>query len=275
MKDVTIIIPVHEYNDTVDALLRKALESVSDCRKEFKDGHLPVVIVAPRKLDDVLTHSDIYQFIPETKIIWNEGNTDFCSMINFGVDNISTDYFSILEYDDTYRKKWFKLANDYFYGNESISIFLPLNAIHTGNKNWQFGNEFGLSNAFITDDVDDKDDVGIINFKRIEKCSVFNLTGAIFNRNDFIKVGKYKPSIKVAFNYELLLRLTSKGLKCMVVPKEGYVHEVGREGSLTDTYNKTLSDEEINKWFELAFREYVYDTDRNKDIINVAEEELK
>jgi hypothetical protein len=123
--------------------------------------------------------------------------------------------------------------------------------------------------------VDDKDDVGIINFKRIEKCSVFNLTGAIFNRNDFIKVGKYKPSIKVAFNYELLLRLTSKGLKCMVVPKEGYVHEVGREGSLTDTYNKTLSDEEINKWFELAFREYVYDTDRNKDIINVAEEELK
>jgi hypothetical protein len=275
MKDVTIIIPVHEYNDTVDALLRKALESVSDCRKEFKDGHLPVVIVAPRKLDDVLTHSDIYQFIPETKIIWNEGNTDFCSMINFGVDNISTDYFSILEYDDTYRKKWFKLANDYFYGNESISIFLPLNAIHTGNKNWQFGNEFGLSNAFITDDVDDKDDVGIINFKRIEKCSVFNLTGAIFNRNDFIKVGKYKPSIKVAFNYELLLRLTNKGLKCMVVPKEGYVHEVGREGSLTDTYNKTLSDEEINKWFELAFREYVYDTDRNKDIINVAEEELK
>ena len=275
MKDVTIIIPVHEYNDTVDALLRKALESVSDCRKEFKDGHLPVVIVAPRKLDDVLTHSDIYQFIPETKIIWNEGNTDFCSMINFGVDNISTDYFSILEYDDTYRKKWFKLANDYFYGNESISIFLPLNAIHTGHKNWQFGNEFGLSNAFITDDVDDTDDVGIINFKRIEKCSVFNLTGAIFNRNDFIKVGKYKPSIKVAFNYELLLRLTNKGLKCMVVPKEGYVHEIGREGSLTDTYNKTLSDDEINKWFELAFREYVYDTDRNKDIINVAEEELK
>lgn len=275
MKDVTIIIPVHEYNDTVDALLRKALESVSDCRKEFKDGHLPVVIVAPRKLDDVLTHSDIYQFIPEIKIIWNEGNTDFCSMINFGVDNISTDYFSILEYDDTYRKKWFKLANDYFYGNESISIFLPLNAIHTGHKNWQFGNEFGLSNAFITDDVDDTDDVGIINFKRIEKCSVFNLTGAIFNRNDFIKVGKYKPSIKVAFNYELLLRLTNKGLKCMVVPKEGYVHEIGREGSLTDTYNKTLSDEEINKWFELAFREYVYDTDRNKDIINVAEEELK
>jgi hypothetical protein len=101
------------------------------------------------------------------------------------------------------------------------------------------------------------------------------LTGAIFNKSDFIKVGKYKPSIKVAFNYELLLRLTNKGLKCMVVPKEGYVHNVGREDSLTDYYNKNLTPDEVTKWFELAFREYIFDNDRNKDIINVTEEELK
>jgi hypothetical protein len=275
MREITIIIPIHEFNDTVDELLRKALESVSVCRKEFKDGHLPVVIVASCNIKEKIIKAKIDTFIQDTKIVWNDGKTDFCSQINFAVDQINTDYFSILEYDDEYRKKWFKLANDYFYGNESISIFLPLNAVHTGHKNWQFGNEFGLSNTFITDDVDDTDDVGIINFKRMEKCSVFNLTGAIFNRNDFVKVGKYKPSIKVAFNYELLLRLTNKGLKCMVVPKEGYVHEIGRENSLTDIYNKTLSPDELNKWFELAFREYVYDNDRNKDIINVSEDELK
>ena len=275
MKDITIIIPLHEYNDTVDSLLKNALNSVVACRNEYRNGNLQVVIVAPRNIEEIITNTDILEYIPEISVVWNDGNSDFCSQINLAVDNIDTDYFSILEYDDEYRKKWFKLANDYFYGNESISIFLPLNAVHTGHKNWQFGNEFGLSNAFITDDADDTDDVGIINFKRIEKCSVFNLTGAIFNRNDFVKVGKYKPSIKVAFNYELLLRLTNKGLKCMVAPKEGYVHEIGRENSLTDIYNKTLSEDEINKWFELAFREYVYDNDRNKDIINVSEEELK
>lgn len=275
MKEVTIIVPVHEYNETVDSLLKNALKSVVECRNEYKEGHLPVVIVAANMVKDSLVKADFENIIPDIKIIINNGATDFCSMINFGVDNINTDYFSILEYDDTYRKKWFKLANDYFYGNESISVFLPLNAVHTNYKQWQFGNEFGLSNAFITNDVDDTDEIGIINFKRIEKCSVFNLTGAIFNRNDFIKVGKYKPSINVAFNYEFLLRLTSKGLKCMVVPKEGYVHEIGRENSLTDTYNKTLTEDEINKWFELAFREYVYDHDRNKTIVNVAEEELK
>lgn len=275
MKDITIIIPVHEYNNTVDGLIRYALKSVSECREEYNGGSLPVLITAAAGIKEELEKSNVLGFIPEIKIIYNDGATDFCSMINFAVDHIENDFFSILEYDDSYRKKWFKLAKDYFYGNESISIFLPLNAVHSGTKNWQFGNEFGLSNAFITDDVDDTDDIGIINFKRLENCSVFNLTGAIFNKSDFIKVGKYKPSIKVAFNYELLLRMTNKGLKCMVVPKEGYVHEIGREGSLTDTYSKALTEDEINKWFELAFREYVYDNDRNKGIINVSEEELK
>lgn len=275
MKNVTIIIPMHEFNGTDEKLLENALKSVLNCREEFKDGNLPVMVVAPQNIAEAIKRTNILSFIKDADIIVNDGKDDFCSQINFAVEHVKTDYFSILEYDDEYRRKWFKIANEYFYGNESISIFLPLNAVHQGHENWQFGNEFGLSNAFITDEADDTDDIGIINFKRMEKCSVFNLTGAIFNRNDFIKVGKYKPSIKVAFNYELLLRLTSKGLKCMVVPKEGYVHEVGRKGSLTDTYNNTLTDDEINKWFELAFREYVYDNDRNKDIINTSEEELK
>ena len=271
MNDITIIIPIHEYNETVGVLLSNALNSVTECRKMYKGGKLPVVIVAPESLSEVEKHINI----SDSKVIFNNGKTDFCSQINYAVDNISTDFFSILEYDDEYKPKWFKLANDYFYGNEGISIFLPLNVVHNDRKNWQFCNEFGLSNAFISEDVDDTDDVGIINFKRIENCSLFNLTGAIFNRNDFIKVGKYKPSIKVAFNYELLLRLTNKGLKCMVVPKEGYVHEIGRKGSLTDEYNLTMTEDEVKKWFELAYREYVYEEDRNKDIINVSEEELK
>lgn len=271
MNDITIIVPLHIFNDEVKKYLTEALKSVDSNRQTYKQGNLNVVIVTT---DNLL--KPIKEFVCSNAVVLvNTGKTDFCSQINFAVDNINTDYFSILEYDDQYRDKWFKQCHEYYYGNESISIFLPLNAVHTNHNNWRFGNEFGLSNAFITDDMNDTDSIGIINFKRVEKCSVFNLTGAVFNRNDFIKVGKYKPSIKVAFNYEFLLRLTNKGLKCMVVPKEGYVHEVGRNDSLTDVYNKTMSNDEINKWFELAFREYVYDEDRNKGIITVSDDDLK
>ncbi len=271
MKDISIIIPLHVFNDNVKQYLTEALKSVDKNKTTYSYGQLKIVIVATKGISN-----SVKNFVNSDVIILvNDGNTDFCSQINFAVEHIDTDYFSILEYDDQYKENWFKNAHKYHYGNESISVFLPLNVQHTNHTDWRFGNEFGLSNAFITDDMDDTDDIGIINFKRVEKCSVFNLTGAVFNRNDFIKVGKYKPSIKVAFNYEFLLRLTNKGLKCMVVPKEGYIHEVGRDGSLTDTYNKSLTNDEINKWFELAFREYVYDVDRKKDIITVEDEELK
>lgn len=275
MKDVTIIVPLHEYDDTVGKYLTEALTSVERCRKQYDKGKLPVMIVATPDVEKQLKANDAKKFIQDLTIVVNDGASDFCSQVNYAVDQVKTEFFSILEYDDEYRDKWFKQASEYFYGNESISIFLPINVQHTNRTNWGFGNEFGLSNAFITDDVDDTDDIGIVNFKRMENCSVFNLTGAIFNLSDFVKVGKYKPSIKVAFNYELLLRLTNKGLKCMVVPKEGYVHEIGRAGSLTGTYNETMTQEEVDKWFELAYREYVHDTDRNKTINLGDEEELK
>ena len=84
-----------------------------------------------------------------------------------------------------------------------------------------------------------------------------------------------KPSIKVAFNYEFLLRLTNNKLEAFVVPKEGYLHVIGRENSLTDIYSKTIKDDEIVKWFELAMREYPYAVDRKKDIIRNTEEEVK
>ena len=132
-----------------------------------------------------------------------------------------------------------------------------------------------LTPAFMTANTDDKDDIGIINYERLEKCSLFNLTGSVFNTNDFRDVGKYKPSVKVAFNYEFMLRLTKKGLKCMVIPKEGYIHALGRKGSLSDKYLNEVTQKERNDWFNLAIRECKYKEDRNVGIDSLNTEELK
>ena len=264
MNDITILIPIHVWGEDVKAELLKAVSSVEKAQEEYKNGELIIEYVISSKLKKEVN-------LPTTNLknstVWNDGETDFCSQVNLGVDNVKTDFFSILEFDDEYLPKWFKHFSDYYYGNEEISAFLPINIVHTNRKNYMFGNEFGLSNAFITEKAEDTDDIGIINFDRLENCSVFNLTGAVISTQDFIKAGKYKPSIKVSFNYEMLLRMTKKGMKCMVVPKEGYLHNLGREGSLTYVYNKELTDEEIQKWFELAFNECIYDEDRKKTII--------
>ena len=79
----------------------------------------------------------------------------------------------------------------------------------------------------------------------------------------------------MAFNYEFLLRLTKKELKVFVVPKEGYIHVIGRKGSLTDEYEKTLSADEINKWINLAKSEYMFTNDRKTDISKIKNETMK
>lgn len=275
MKDITIIIPIHKLEEKEVSLLDKAIESVAAAKREYTFGKLHTLVVTTEDCEIVKKYVESIKD-KDCQILINTGDTDFCSQINFAVDSVKTDFFSILEFDDEYTPKWFKMAHDYYIGNESVSVFLPVNLFHDGDgNNWQYGNVMALSPTFITPNINDTDEIGIINYLRLEKCSLFNLTGAIFNTKDFISVGKFKPSIKVAFNYEYLLRLTKKNLKAMVVPKEGYIHAIGREGSLTSEYLLNISEEDREKWFALAHRECIYDEDRKKDISTVKPVDLK
>lgn len=267
--NIVVIVPMHKIEEKDIALMTESYNSVVECRKLYSDGKLIVKYVVPKELVGKI--EDFSKVKEDCGYLVNEGQTDFCSQINFAVKNLVNEfkYFSILEYDDTYRAKWFKMASDYYYSNENVSVFLPVNIIHNGNGDqWQYGNELPLAGSF-------SKKIGFIDFECLENCSTFNLTGGIISSEDFIAVGGFKPSIKIAFNYELLLRMTKKELGVMIVPKEGYVHTIGREGSLTDIYMKTIPNEEIPKWFELANREYKYQEDRNKGISKAKAEEVK
>ena len=256
MKDINIIIPIHKLDESTKELLKNAVNSVKENRNTYSNGELKIVYVISNDVDKNFIETLDDNYI----ILNNSGKTDFCSQINYAVDNINSEFFSILEYDDEYCNNWFKMANKYFYSNEDVSVFLPINIMYSENKtNWQYGNEMVLATSF-------SNEIGIIDFDCLEDCFVFNLTGGVFNTNDFKEIGKFKPSLKIASNYEFLLRLTNKKLKAMVVPKEGYKHMVAREGSITDNCNKTMTDSEIEKYFKLAKKEYEFVEDRNKKI---------
>ncbi|MBP5458065.1 MAG: hypothetical protein J6Y37_16375 [Paludibacteraceae bacterium] len=277
MINIDVIIPVHYFDDNVKNMLDASYDSVKVAEKQYSLGEVYTYVVAPAAIiSDSSCGLSKWASVNDVRLVGNDGETDFCSQVNRAVDDCESAFFSILEMDDMYKPNWFRNFSEYYVCNDSMSVFLPINAQYSvDNGQWSFGNEFGLSNAFPTDTDGDDDPIGVINIKRLERCSLFNLTGAIINRYDFMKVGRYKPSIKVAFNYELLLRMTHNGLKGLVVPKEGYVHIVGREGSLTDEYIRTISNDEVRKWFELAIREYPYLRDRKKGISCATEEEVK
>ena len=274
MNDITIIIPIHNLNDTTKTTLKTAVDSVLKNRQTYSYGKLKTVMVIPSNFEHLeYLNSEYVNKNEDFFICENNEKTDFCNQINKGVcfikENNLSEFFSILEYDDEYTSKWFKMAREYYFGNEDVSVFLPVNVQCDKDKtNWGFCNEVVLASSF-------SNEIGFIDKDCLENCSSFNLTGGIFKLQDFIEMGGLKPSIQIAFNYEFLLRMTNKNYKVYVVPKEGYIHTLGRDGSLVDWCDKNMTDETITKWFELAKREYVYIEDRNKGITQSKKEKLK
>ena len=274
MNDITIIIPIHKLTNETKITLDKAIKSVITNRGNYTNGVLKIMLVVPENFDEIEYLKTTFVEKNENIFITvNNTNTDFCSQINYGVNEIKTNnmstHFSILEYDDEFAPKWFKMVNEYYYTNEDVSVFLPVNLHYNEDKtHWEFCNEMVLASSF-------SNEIGFIDKDCLENCTTFNLTGGVFNVDDFLKVGGLKPSIEVAFNYEFLLRLTHNGYKAYVVPKEGYYHIIGMNDSLMDRYYKTMDDKTISEWFNVAKREYVYVEDRKKGILTTKKEKLK
>lgn len=269
--DITVILPIHKLENEDFDYLRKSLDSYIANLTNYSNGILKLLVISSKEALSNVTnvvnsvmngHTDNYS------IVCNDGDTDFCSQINAAVKLIDTEFFSILEMDDEYNPKWFNMAYEWYKTEASTSVFLPINVQYNEERTkWQFGNELVWANAF-------SNELGVIDFDCLKDCSTFNLTGGVFNTEDYIKIGGLKPSIKVAFNYEFLLRLTDKKLKVIVVPKEGYRHLIGRNGSLTSEYEKTIKEKDIQKWFDLAKCEYPFTNDRKKKIISDDKKEI-
>ena len=91
----------------------------------------------------------------------------------------------------------------------------------------------------------------------------FYLTGSIFNTDDWNEIGGLKPSIKLSFWYEWLLRATYKGKKIYTIPKIGYNHTLGRKGSLLEQYKESVSDDEAKWLINLAKKEFYFKDERD------------
>lgn len=247
MKDITVIIPVHEHNDFVKSLLNRAIVSVPS---EYK-----IVISTSLEVD----FSYLTEEYSNVNILTNSAKNDFCSLVNYAVNEIDTKWFSILEFDDEYTNIWFNNVEKYIEYNPEVSVFLPLEELIDFNQNKfiGYGNEAPWASSF-------SNEIGYIDNDCLQQYFDFYLTGAIFNTEDWKTYGGLKPSIKISFWYEFLLRITNKGKKVFVIPKLGYKHYVDRENSLYDIYRKTIDEKESTWYFELAKQEQYYKEDRNK-----------
>lgn len=270
---ITILIPVHTFNDSVATYLLNAIKSV-DRQVDVKD--LIVSIVFPTKIkeqlcDFVAKNYSQYKNIKPTNILLTEnlGNFDFQSQINFGVSELKTEYFSILEFDDEYSEIYFRNIEKYIYAYPDVDLFLPITIlVSTNGSKTSLINDIAWSRDFVGDDSEQ----GFISLQGLKKYTTFSITGGVYKTSAFNSVGKLKKNIKLTFNYEFMLRLLNSGRKIMTIGKVGYKHIMDREDSLFVGYNAVLTMKERKFWFDIANKEYYFNEDRKIDLTKLSQE---
>ena len=264
--NISVIIPIHEYSDLISSYLDKAVESVL---KQEKLEELPqiVVVYAATIEENILGFQQSllrkYQNTLNILFVANTGKTDYQSQVNYAVNLITTDYFSVLEFDDEYSTTFFRNASKYIKSFPEIDVFLTMMIeVNEKNEGIKLTNETVWAQQF----VGENGEMGYLNANALKQYTDFKLSGAVIKKSEFQNIGKYKVNIKLTFMYEFLLRALNNACKVFSMPKIGYKHLATREGSLFGQYQKTMPADERKFWFETATKESNFINDRQIDM---------
>ena len=253
MKNITVILPLHKLDDDYKVMLDNALTSVEQFHDDVK-----LSIVCPNNLKKEL--ENISEKL-EIEIIVNDGQTDFCSQINLGIDKCDTEWFSILEVDDEYKTIWLKSINDYIKIYKDVDVFLPIvKDINPEGKFTSFTNESAWAYGFT-------EMQGFIDNEVLLDFQNYQISGGLYRTKVIKENGSLKENIKLTFGYEFFLRLTHNGVRVMTVPKVGYQHVNMRDDSLFWEYKNNdsnkLTEPEVKFWLETAKKEFFFKNKRD------------
>lgn len=266
--NITVIVPVHKLTDETSKLFGIAVESIM--RQDVKPD--AVFIVVPKGNEVVETVKGMLpKSILKFTVLENDGETDFCSQVNFGIENVETEWFSILEYDDEYSNIWIKNAVKYMEAYPEVGIFMPMIADvtfsykvdeETGEETGEYEEQYigGTNEAVWANQF--SDEMGILDSDALLRYQNFNIDGIVMKKEAIEDFGGLKPSIKLTFPYEFLLRMTHNGVRTMVIPRIGYKHVNLRNDSLFKTYRTEMDNEESRWWMNKAKKEYFWSEDR-------------
>lgn len=75
-------------------------------------------------------------------------------------------------------------------------------------------------------------EIGYLSNETLLQYQNFQTAGCVVKKASILDFGGFKPSMKLTFVYEFLLRMTYNTSKIMTIPRIGYKHMNMREGSI-------------------------------------------
>ncbi len=255
--DVSVILSIHtSKHKDFDLLFNNAIKSL-----QIQIVDINELVIVHTDEDGLKNKLENYDYSGLTvNLIENKGDFDFCTQTNLGVLNAKSEWISILEFDDEYSSIWFKNVKRFSESHPNFQSFLPL-VVDTDEK----GMFVGFTNE-ATFAASLNSEIGVLTNEVLLNYQNFQSSGMVIKKSTYLDLGGYKPSIKLTFVYEFLLRLTYNSVNIMTIPRIGYKHMNLREGSIFWNYkndNKKISDDEVSFWIELAKKEHFFTSDRN------------
>jgi len=260
--NISVIIPVHEYNDMIGGYLEKAIQSIE--KQEGVEAPKVIIVCDAATENELVNKPQITSVSAITPTyLRNDGDTSYQAQVNLAVEAVTTDYFTVLEFDDEFSNTFFKNSSKYVESYPEVDVFLTMMIeVNEQNQGIKLTNETVWAQQF----VGENGEMGYLNTNALKQYTDFKLSGAVIKKSEFENLGGYKTNIKLAFMYEFLLRALNNACKIYSMPKIGYKHLATRENSLFDNYLKTMPMNERKFWFETATNEANFMNDRPIDM---------
>ena len=253
---LSVILPIKsalakDFNEYFE----KAIKSLQTQQVEFEE-----LVIVHTQEETLVTLLNEYDFgnINVTKLLWDK-EPNYCAQVNFGVENAKGKWVSLFEFDDEYSLIWFKNVKKYMEAYPEVQIFLPV-VVDTDEKDAfaGFTNEATFAANF-------SQEIGYLTNDTLQEYQNFQTAGSVIKTEVLQDFGGFKPSMKLTFVYELLLRLTYNSVSIMTIPRLGYRHSNLREGSIFWGYrygDEKILEDEVKFWIASAKREYFFTDDR-------------
>lgn len=257
MKDISVILPVESSkHKNFSELFTNAIMSITKQSVQPKE-----LVLVHTNEESLVSYINDFDFSGLTvNLVENKGQSDFASQMNLGVENASSEWVSFLEFDDEYSSIWFKNVQTYIEAHPSVSAFLSL-VVDVDEK----GTFAGFTNE-ATFAASMNSEIGYLTNEVLLDYQNFQSAGMVIKRETYKELGGFKPSIKLTFVYEFLLRLTYNSVKIMTIPRIGYKHLNMREGSIFWGYKNgenKVTEHEVKFWLDSAKKEHFFVNDRD------------
>jgi glycosyltransferase involved in cell wall biosynthesis len=253
---LSIILPVKSsvVKDFED-FFKKAIDSIKN--NDVKPKELVIVHTMEEQLISFLDSFDFGEL--EVKKVSYSKTPNYGDQINEGVKSSTGEWVSFFEFDDEYSSIWFRNVKKYIKSFPNVQVFLPV-VVDVDDK----GGFAGFTNE-ATFAANFSQEMGHLTNETLHTYQNFQTAGAVYKKQVIEDFGGFKPSIKLTFVYEFLLRLTYNSVSIMTIPKLGYKHLNLREGSIFWNYKNSsekMLDDEVKFWIQTAKKEYFFVDDR-------------